>query len=437
MRVLDIIRAKRDGKKLSAEEIKFFVDGYTRGEIPDYQASAWLMAVYFRGMDREETQALTDAMASSGARLDWSGEKRRVVDKHSTGGVGDKTTLVLMPLVAAAGAAVGKMSGRGLGHTGGTVDKLSCIPGFQTDLTTEQFARQLRELGLVVTGQSPDLAPADGKLYALRDVTATVDSIPLIAASVMSKKIASGAQGIVLDVKTGSGAFMRSREQARELAAVMVDIGRGLGRNTVALLTNMEQPLGRAVGNHLEVLEAIETLKGNGPADLVELCLSLGAEMLAVAGLEEDREAARAILSELLADGRALAMMERWIKAQGGDANVVANPELLGSSRHRLLLRAEQEGYLARVDALTVGECSVLLGAGREKKGDPVDLWAGILLHKKVGDFVRRGEILAELFSSDEKRLEKAAKHLAQAYGFVDRAPAPMPVVLERLDGTG
>ncbi len=431
---MEIIRKKRDGGTLSPEEISFFVQGYNRDEIPDYQAAAWLMAVYFRGMEAAETAALTLAMADSGEKADLAAAAEKTVDKHSTGGVGDKTTLVLLPLVAAAGVRTAKLSGRGLGHTGGTVDKLSCIPGFRTELGSGEFLAQVRDLGVAVTGQSPKLAPADGKLYALRDVTATVDCIPLIASSIMSKKIASGARNIVLDVKTGSGAFMRQRESALALAETMVAIGRDLGRRTVALITAMDQPLGRAVGNHLEVIEAIETLRGRGPADLVELCLRLGAEMMLLAGLARSGEEACARLAEKLKSGEALDMMRRWIFRQGGDARVVDEPELLGTPPFRAELTSPAAGWLARLDALTVGQASVLLGAGRAKKGEEVDLLAGILLLKKTGDRVRKGEVLAEIFCSDGARIAPALEMLAGAYGFAPEAPAAMPLLLDRID---
>ena len=433
MRAIDIIQQKRDGVRLTDEAIEFFISSYTSGEIPDYQAAAWLMAVYFRGMEAQETAALTRAMAYSGETLDFSFLCRTVVDKHSTGGVGDKTTLVLLPLVAAAGVPLAKMSGRGLGHTGGTIDKLSCIPGFRTDLPRADFLAQVAKTGLAITGQSPEMVPADSKLYALRDVTATVDSIPLIAASVMSKKIAAGAGAIVLDVKVGSGAFMRELADARQLAGLMVSIGKSLGRRTVALVTAMEQPLGQAVGNHLEVAEALLTLQGKGPQDLEKLCLQLGAEMLLLAGTENHFDAAYRRLATYLADGTALETMRTFIARQGGDASVLDCPDRLGSPRFREELRSSSNGYVARLDARTVGNVAVALGAGREKKGDAIDLLAGIRLHKKTGDEVRRGDLLAELFSSRPETIARATALLESAYLFGDSAPPALPLVLERV----
>jgi pyrimidine-nucleoside phosphorylase len=434
MRAIDIIQKKRDGAALTTAEIEYFITGLGSGEIPDYQAAAWLMAVYFRGMDAAETAALTAAMANSGERVDLAAVGRKVVDKHSTGGVGDKTTLLLMPLVAAAGVTTAKLSGRGLGHTGGTIDKLSCIPGFRTDLTSEEFINQVREGGLAVMGQSPQLTPADGMLYALRDVTATVDSIPLIASSVMSKKIAAGAHAVVLDVKTGSGAFMRERDKAVELAKTMVAIGRNLELHTVAMITSMDQPLGLAVGNHLEVIEVFNALRGNGPADLVELCLQLGAEMLLLAGIESDRSAAYSLLSAKLADGSALEEMRRWITRQGGDAGVVDHPEKLGAPKSSGQLFAARDGFLTCLDAGIVGHTAVILGAGREKKGGSIDLLAGIMLHKKTGDMVNKGDLLAEVFAGEPQKIAAALEYLAGAYAYSHTPPASLPLIYERVD---
>jgi pyrimidine-nucleoside phosphorylase len=431
MRPLDIVQKKRDGHILSPGEIEYFISGYNSGEIPDYQASAWLMAVYFRGMNEAETAAFTQSLVSSGEVLDFSGLGHPVFDKHSTGGVGDKSTLVLLPLAAAAGLHIAKVSGRGLGHTGGTIDKLSCIPGFRTDLTQAEFYAQVKDTGLAVMGQSPQMTPADGKLYALRDVTATVDSIPLIASSVMCKKLAAGARKIVLDVKTGSGAFMQDLSRARKLAEAMVNIGSTLGRDTVAIITAMEQPLGRAVGNHLEVLESIDTLKGKGPADLVELCLHLGTEMLMMDGWQ--REAAYDRLANCLQDGTALQVLRRWIRCQGGDAAVVDFPEKLGAPRFRKQLLSSFSGVVSGLDARTVGQAAVLLGAGREKKGEEVDLHAGILLHKKVGDLVRKGELLADLYTTNEQKLVPAEGMLLRAYRVSDTPPVAVPLVVERV----
>jgi pyrimidine-nucleoside phosphorylase len=431
---IDIIRQKRDGVALSDDAVRFFIERYTAGEIPDYQTAAWLMAVYLRGMDERETSALTRALADSGEQLDFSFLGRTVVDKHSTGGVGDKTTLVLLPLLAAAGVTLAKMSGRGLGHTGGTIDKLSCIPGFRTELARDEFVRQVVETGLAITGQSTEMVPADGKLYALRDVTATVDSIPLIAASVMSKKIAAGAKALLLDVKVGSGAFMRSLPDAAALASLMVSIGKSLGRRTVALVTAMEQPLGQAVGNHLEVIEALQTLRGGGAKDLRDLCLHLGAEMLLLADKERDFAAARQRLTSLLAEGTALQAMRRFIAGQGGDARVVDEPDRLGVPRAKAELRANSDGYLTRLDARTAGDAAMALGAGRKKKGDAVDLLAGIRLYKKCGDAVRRGELLAELFSSVPETIAPAAALLESAYSYGAGAPQAQPLVLARIE---
>lgn len=434
MRILEIIQKKRDGIALTAQEIDFFVAQYTAGQIPDYQISALLMAIYFKGMDDEETVSLTQALVNSGETVSFAGYVRQVADKHSTGGVGDKTTLVLLPLAAAAGVNIAKMSGRGLGHTGGTIDKLSCIPGFNTDLDRDTFIRQVREIGLAITGQTPQMTPADGKLYALRDVTGTVDSIPLIASSVMSKKIAAGARNIILDVKTGSGAFMRDLDKARELARVMAAIGGALGRRTIALITAMEQPLGCAVGNHVEVAEAIETLRGHGPKDLTELCLALGAEMLIAAGITDSAGQARETLINHLQNGAALETFRRFIRAQGGDPSVADDPTKLGEPAHSTSVCAVTGGYLARLDARIVGLSAVLLGAGREKKGDSIDLLAGIRLHKKIGDYVAAGDRLAEVFCSSESKLEPAATQLCAAFGYAAGPPAPSPLIFGRID---
>lgn len=434
MRAFDIIEKKRNGKTLSAAEIEFFIDGYNHGRIPDYQVAAFLMAVFFMSMDENETAALTKALVESGQTLDWRWLDKPVADKHSTGGVGDKTTLVLLPLVAALGVTMAKMSGRGLGHTGGTIDKLDCIPGFRSDLSQAQFTAQVNTLGLAIMGQSPQMTPVDGKLYALRDVTATVDSIPLIASSVMSKKIAAGAQVIVLDVKAGSGAFMQDTSRARELAAAMVAIGGALGKKTVALITAMEQPLGLAIGNHLEVVEAMETLAGKGPADVTELCLQLGAEILIASGLATDQDQAMAKLNQALTDGSALAMFRRFVTAQGGDASVIEHPEIMGEPPYRLEIHSPAAGYIASLDARTVGLTAVTLGAGREKKGDEIDLLAGVKLQKKVGDKVIKGELLAELFTSKEEKLAAARDTLLTAYAFGREEVIPEPLILGRVE---
>ncbi|MBS3900416.1 MAG: thymidine phosphorylase [Dethiobacter sp.] len=434
MNVLAIIQKKRDGKILAPEEISFFIKNYQNGIIPDYQAAAFLMAVYFQGMDSGETAALTEAMVNSGETLDFSFLDSPVADKHSTGGVGDKTTLILLPLLAASGVTVAKMSGRGLGHTGGTIDKLSCIPGFRTELSRSQFLAQVRSLGFAITGQSAEMTPADGMLYALRDVTATVDSIPLIASSVMSKKIAAGAQYIILDVKAGSGAFMRDEQLARRLAEEMVAIGHALGRKTVALITAMDQPLGFAVGNHLEVLEAIAALKGEGPNDLTMLTIELGAELLVACGLAKELPEAREKLAASLRNGSALAMFRRFVAAQGGNPSIMEEPQMLGSPAYTAVLRCTQKGVVAGLDARTVGLAAVLLGAGRERKDDSLDLTAGIYLHKKIGDSLQKGDILAELFTSSADRLAIAQEKLAAAYLIGEAPQENRPLILGRVE---
>ncbi len=425
----DLIVKKRDGGRLSEAEIGWLIREYVKGEIPDYQMAAFLMAVYFRGLDGEETTCLTLEMADSGERVDLSSLPGVVVDKHSTGGVGDTTTLVLAPWVAASGLPVAKMSGRGLGHTGGTVDKLESIPGFRTQLDQEEFLRTVREVGVAVTGQSPNLAPADGKLYALRDVTGTVDSIPLIASSIMSKKLAGGAQAIVLDVKVGAGAFMKDLTSARALAETMVEIGRSVGRSTVAVLTSMDQPLGNAVGNALEVLEAVATLRGEGPADLAELCLELGAHMLVLGGRAEDVLEGRKILQELQRGGQALDTFKRWVAVQGGDPSFV--DEGLPLAPERVEVPAPHDGVVSGLNALAVGRAAAALGAGRARKGDPVDHGVGVLLRRKVGDVVEEGEPLAELYCRGGRGLEEARRLLEEAYTIAEEAPSKPGLILE------
>lgn len=400
MRTVDLIAKKRDGGELTPAEIDYLIKGYTEGNIPDYQMSAFSMAVYFRGMSERERADLTLAMAASGDRIDLSGISGVKVDKHSTGGVGDSTTLVLAPLVASVGVPVAKMSGRGLGHTGGTIDKLASIPGFQSELRSETFVELVNRNGLAVVGQSGNLTPADKKLYALRDVTATVESIPLIASSVMSKKIAAGADAIVLDVKTGDGAFMKELADARELAQAMVGIGRQVGRRTVAVISDMSQPLGRAVGNALEVREAIDTLRGAGPADLTELCLVLGSQMAVLAGQAADAGQARRLLEDAIASGRALAAFRRFVEAQGGNPDVTEQPELLPTASYRIELRARETGYVAKLAAERIGLAAMMLGAGRATKDDAIDLAVGIVLCRKVGDPVALGEPLAVIHAN-------------------------------------
>ncbi len=423
MLVYEIIRKKRDGEGLSREEINFLVQGFTRGEIPDYQMAAWLMAAFLRGLDPAEVGYLTRAMVESGECLDLSGLPGTVVDKHSTGGVGDTTTLVLAPLVAAAGLTVAKMAGRGLGHTGGTLDKLESIPGFRTSLTPEEFISALRRVGVAITGQTPQLVPADGRIYALRDVTATVDSIPLIAASVMSKKIAAGARALVLDVKAGDGAFTRDVDSARELARLMLGIAKDSGIRAVAVISSMNQPLGRAVGNALEVEEAVETLRGQGPPDLVELCLSLGAYLLRLAGVEESWERGRERLLALLNNGVAREKFCQMIEEQGGDPGVVEDPGRLPRARLRYPLIAASEGFVASIDALGVGRAVLELGGGRKRKLDPVDPAVGVVLHRKVGERVKGGDILATIHANREEQGTVALRLMERAYRLSPVAP--------------
>jgi pyrimidine-nucleoside phosphorylase len=399
MRAVDLIERKRDGGALSADEIDFLIQGYTKGQIPDYQMSALLMAIVWRGMDAKETAALTASMVGSGERLDLS-RFGRVVDKHSTGGVGDKTTLVVAPLVAACGLPVAKMSGRGLGFSGGTLDKLESIAGYRVDLSTAEFLAQLERIGIVVTGQTKDLAPADGLLYALRDATGTVPSIPLIASSIMSKKIAAGAHAVVLDVKVGSGAFMKNKRMAAALAQAMVAIGTAHGLAVVCELTDMEQPLGRAVGNALEVAEAIATLSGKGPADLTELALVAAAEMLVVGKRAKTAASARRLVEVALAGGGGLAKLRDLVECQGGDVSMVRDPSRLPRAPQVETLRAPRTAFVRRVNAEGIGLASVHLGAGREKKGDPIDHRTGIVLHAKVGDRVERGQPFADVHIS-------------------------------------
>lgn len=428
MRVTDIIEKKRDGGELSTEEINFFIDGYTRGSIPDYQAAAWCMAVFLRGMTARETADLTLAMARSGDMLDLHDIAPIVVDKHSSGGVGDKVSLVVAPLVAASGLHVGKMSGRGLSFSGGTIDKLESIAGFRASLSEADFRRQLREHGIVLVGQSAELAPADGKLYALRDVTGTVPSLPLIASSIMSKKIAAGADAIVLDVKCGSGAFMKTPDQARALAQVMVDIGRELNRQVTALIGDMDQPLGRAIGNALEVKEAIDTLHGCGPADLTEHCLVVASHMLLLGQKVRSVEDGRHFAERLLSDGSAWAKFMEWITAQGGDPKMIAEPDRLPRAPIEREVRADRSGYVQAVNALEVGLTSVDLGAGRERKGDPIDYAVGILLHVKVADRVDVGQPLFTIHANDQAKAVAAEERLRRAITLGAEPVPPLPL---------
>lgn len=428
MEAYAIIRKKRDGERLSPEEISWFIDRYVAGEVADYQAAAWLMAAYLRGLDAGETLALTEALARSGEQVDLAGIRGVKVDKHSTGGVGDKTTLVLAPLLAAAGAKVAKMSGRGLGHTGGTIDKLEAIPGFRTALERDEFMAQVNRTGVAVAAQTEKIVPADRKLYALRDVTATVDSIPLIAASVMAKKLACGADVIVLDVKTGSGAFMQDAAAAQELARLMVAIGKRAGRRVVALVTDMDQPLGYAVGNAIEVAEAIATLKGRGPLDLTELCLELGSRALCLGGLAVSLKAARARLEELLLSGQALGKFREWVAAQGGDPRVVDEPELLPQAPQKIPVLSPRAGYVVQINALAVGEAARALGAGRRRKEEGVDPAVGVLLVAKTGSRVEAGEPLAYILAR-EKGVAEAQELLAGAFTVAVNPPKTRPLV--------
>lgn len=424
MRMYDIIQHKRDNKELSGEEIQFFVEEYTAGNIPDYQAAALAMAIFFNGMTPEETAALTLAMAHSGDVMDLSPIKGVKVDKHSTGGVGDKTSLVLGPMVAALGVPVAKMSGRGLGHTGGTIDKLESFPGFQTGIPEQEFFDNVNRIGIAIAGQTGNLAPADKKLYALRDVTATVESIPLIASSIMSKKIAAGADVIVLDVKVGSGAFMKDEESAVKLADTMVRIGDNVGKKTMAVVSDMDEPLGYAVGNALEVKEAIDTLAGNGPQDLYELCLELGSHMVAGAGKAHNCEEAKEMLAGTIKDGSALRKLAELVEAQGGNPDAVYDTELLPKASIEYEYRADTEGYVSRIVCDIVGTSAMVLGGGRENKDSVIDLSVGIVLEAKKGAYVHKGDVLARFYANDENKLSDAVKRFADAYVIEDTKPA-------------
>lgn len=428
MRMYDIIHKKRNDGELSGDEIRFFVEGYTNGSVPDYQAAAFCMAVYFQGMTEKETSELTLAMAESGDQIDLSGIDGFTVDKHSTGGVGDKTSLIVAPIVASCGGKVAKMSGRGLGHTGGTVDKLEAIPNFRTELTPDEFIKQVNNIGLCIVGQTGELAPADKKLYALRDVTATVESIPLIASSIMSKKLAAGSKGIVLDVKTGSGAFMKTFEESENLAKEMVSIGKSAGRSVTAVITNMDIPLGNSVGNSLEVIEAIKTLKGEGESDLTDVCLTLAAQMLCMV-TGEDEKACYAMAKDAIDDGSALNKLCEMISAQGGNAGVVDDFSLFKQPKHTVEISSEREGYIEHTDAEKIGLASVILGAGREKKGDPIDSSAGIVLKKKTGDRVEKGDTLAIFYTDDESKIEEAKREFFDAFTFGNKKPPAQKLI--------
>ncbi len=431
MRAVDIIVKKRDKGELSREEIEYFIRGFVRDQITDYQASAWLMAILLNGMTPRETTDLTLAMVNSGDVLDLSGVVPIAVDKHSSGGVGDKTSLVVLPIVAACGLPVGKMSGRGLGFSGGTLDKMESIPGFRVDLSTDEFKRQLKEKGIVLTGQSKDLAPADGKLYALRDVTGTVPSIPLIASSIMSKKIAGGAQAIVLDVKVGQGAFMETLDRAHDLADLMVRIGDLAGRKVVCLLSDMNQPLGNAVGNALEVKEAIESLKGGGPEDFREHCLHVSSHMLKIAGRSNDLNEGRRMAERAIVDGSALGKFRTLVQAQGGDVSYVDQPEKLPAASLVEDVKSPRSGWLAQVGARGIGEASVALGAGRASKSDAIDHAVGFVIHHKVGDRVQAGERLFTIHANDATKASEARERVLAVHVFSDKQVAPLPLFYE------
>ncbi|GAA0296672.1 pyrimidine-nucleoside phosphorylase [Gracilibacillus halotolerans] len=430
MRMVDIISRKRNGESLSIDEIEFFINGYMEDEIPDYQVSALMMAIYYKGMSEEETAHLTNSMVQSGEIIDLSSIEGHKVDKHSTGGVGDKTTFIVGPLAAAAGLPVAKMSGRGLGHTGGTIDKLEAIPGLQVEISNEDFMKQVNDIKLSVVGQTGDLAPADKKLYALRDVTATVDSIPLIASSVMSKKIASGADSIVLDVKTGSGAFMKTIEDARELAKRMVEIGNKLGRNTTAVISNMDQPLGFEIGNANEIKEAVQVLQGEKIADLRELSIELVSHMTILANVYSDVETAKKELAKLLDNGQAFEVFKQFIKAQHGDTSVIDDLTKLPSAEFQLEVEAPKEGYVSEIEAEKIGLAAMHLGAGRQTKDDSIDHAAGITLQKKIGDYVKKGEVIVELHSNSNN-MESSKKLCLEAITISETKPEKSPMIYE------
>ena len=438
MNASELIKKKRDGLQLSKKEIGFLIDGMLGGDIPDYQMAAFLMAVYFSGMSARECFDLTMAMTQSGEQVDLSGIKGFKVDKHSTGGVGDTTTMVLAPLVAASGGIVAKMTGRELGHTGGTVDKLESIPGMRVALDRDEFVDVVNRIHVSLISQTAQLAPADKQLYALRNVTATVDSIPLIAASIMSKKLAAGSDGIVLDVKTGQGAFMQKYEDALKLARIMVNIGEDAGRRMVALVTAMQQPLGRAIGNAIEVVEAIDTLAGNGPSDLVALVIELGGEMLLMSDVAVTREAAKSIIAKSLANRKGLVKLAELIAAQGGDRSVIDHPDLLPQPRMKLEIASETSGYVAAIDAFEVGLASRILGAGRTTKDGSIDLSIGIYLNKKIGDSVKTGETLALLHSDgDNQKIKAARDKFLRAYAIGPDRVEPPKLLLARITGAG
>lgn len=432
MNMVDIITKKRDGEELTPEEIRFFIENYVKDRIPDYQASALLMAIYFRGLSRAETFALTEAMEFSGDVEDLSDLPGVKVDKHSTGGVGDKTTLVVAPVAAAAGVTVAKMSGRGLGFTGGTADKLEAIPGFRTRLEPAEFHRQLEELGLAVITQTGSITPADKKIYALRDVTGTVESPGLIASSIMSKKLAAGSDGIVLDVKCGSGALLKDLAEAENMADLMIDIGRKAGRKMVAVISDMSQPLGRTVGNALEVEEAVQVLKGGGPEDLRQLCLELAGEMIWIGGRAESFEEGKETARQVLSDGRALEKFRQMVRRQGGDDRIVEEPERMGSSRYSRDVLAGRTGFIAETDTREIGRASQHLGAGRLRKEDEIDFTAGIRMHVRIGNFVKEGDVLATLYGADSRRLEEA-EIIMEAAIRISAEPTAPPKLIQKI----
>lgn len=435
MRMVDLIIKKRDGQELTDEEIRFWIEGYVKGEIPDYQSSAMQMAIVFKGMNKREVSTLTDAMEHSGEVLDLSAIKGVKVDKHSTGGVGDKTSLVLGPMVAACGATLAKLSGRGLGHTGGTLDKLESIPGITIAIEGERFVNQVNEIGCAIVGQTKSLVPADKKMYALRDVTGTVESIPLIAASVMSKKLASGSDAILLDVTVGEGAFMKNMESARELAKIMVEIGNRLGRDTRAVLSDMGEPLGMAVGNSLEVKEAIASLQGNGPEDLMELCYTTGSIMLVQAKVAKTREEGRAMLKEVIANGKAFEKFCLMVKAQGGDIEYILHPEKFEMASVIKDVLSSEEGYVSSINALEIGLSSMRLGGGRETLEDVIDMSAGIVLNKKVGDYVKRGEKLCTIYTNKTvKEYEPIMADVKACFTVVKEKVDARPVIREIIE---
>ena len=435
MRVVDLIRKKRDAAELTREEIEYLVSGYTRGEIPDYQMGAWLMAAVLRGMTRTELAALTEAMLHSGQTLDFSDLPARKVDKHSTGGVGDKTSLVIAPVVAAAGLYVPMISGRGLGHSGGTLDKLESIPGFNVNLSLEEFRRVLKSCGCALIGQTAEIAPADKKIYALRDVTSTVESPYLICASIMSKKLAEGIDALVLDVKTGSGAFMKKERDADYLAGLMVETGRRMGKRIVALITDMNQPLGRAVGNALEVAECLEVLRGGGPADLRDLCIELAAWMFYLGDRTPSVEEGKKLAAEMISTGRALEKFREIIRLQGGDVRVVDDPMRLPRARRSLDVASPEEGFVVSIDCEPLGTASMLLGGGRATKDDTIDAAVGLTVHKKLGDHVKRGEPLCTIYYNSDARLAEVQRILQRAYEIEPDPPASIPPLIHSVVG--